>query len=184
MTDKVSFLSGEKVYLRPVEESDLERCHAWINDPDIRRWVLSWRPWDLVGQRKWWENHNRSGSGPGNLHFAICLHDGDRHIGNTSIHQINWIHRSGSTGTLIGEKDCWGKGYATEAKRLLVHFAFEEMNLVRLDSNVVAGNEASIRHLLSAGYLLEGTRRKALYIRGQWEDDLLFGLLREDWRNR
>jgi len=135
---------------------------------------------ELLAEKRWFEGFDRS-MAPSGLRFAICLVEDDRHIGITGIEGIDWIHRSASTGTLIGETDCWGKGYATQAKALIVAFAFEEMNLERLNSSVLDGNEASARHLLRNGYQVEGRQRQARYKQGKWHDEVLYGLRRDDW---
>lgn len=183
MSSPVRFLTSERLYLRPIEQSDLPRCQLWINDPHIWRTTGVMRPMDAVAEANWHAGHDRSMT-PRDLHLAIVLGDGDRHIGNTGLISIDWVNRKGETGTLIGERDSWNKGYATEAKALLLRYCFHTLNLHRVESQVVEYNEASARHLLRNGFQLEGRRRAAMFREGRYNDLLLFGLLREEWEAR
>ena len=181
MTRPVRFLIGERLYLRAVEAADLPLCQVWINDPDVRRNLILARPMDLEAQRAWHENRDRRPQ-PHDLTFGIVLLDGDRHIGNTGLHGIDWINRKATTGTLIGEKDCWGHGYATEAKALLCRYAFDTLDLAKLESEVFAHNVASARHLEKNGYVREGVRRQAYFRDGRRIDAVMYGLLADEWR--
>lgn len=75
----------------------------------------------------------------------------------------------------------WGKGVATEAVGRLVRYLFESHPVHRLQACVFAGNPASERVLAKVGFRHEGTLRQAVFRRGRWSDDRLFGLLREEW---
>jgi len=97
------------------------------------------------------------------------------------IHGIDWIHRYGTTGSLIGEKEYWGKGLGTDAKMHLLDHAFNTMNLHRICSNVFEWNERSLRYNLKCGYKIEGSRRQHLFRNGKYWDLIELGLLREDW---
>lgn len=179
----IRFLSGRRVYLRALEETDVERCHRWINDPEVRRFLLSIRPMDLVAERSWFAAIPRS-SPPSDVLFSICLHEGERHIGTTALHRIDWPNRKATSGTLIGEKETWGQGYGTEAKDLLLRYAFDTLGLHRVSSEVLAFNERSARHLVSNGYVEEGRRRSSIFRDGKWWDEVLFGVLADEWRGR
>jgi RimJ/RimL family protein N-acetyltransferase len=181
MSRRVESLSGERLYLRPLEVTDLELCQVWINDPEIRPYLSRAFPADRAGQRAWIEKQDRGDIRSG-LALAIVLREGNRHIGNMGLHRINWIHRSAETGTLIGERDCWSQGYGSEAKLLLVEYAFNTLGLNRLSSRVLATNPRSLACQLKCGYVEEGRIRQAMFKDGQWVDEILLGLLAEEWR--
>ena len=183
MSRPVRFLISDRLYLRAVEADDMPLSQVWINDPEVRRNLIVARPMDLVAQRSWHEGHDRRPQ-PRDLPFAIVLLDGDRYIGNTGLHSIDWINRKSTTGTLIGEKDCWGHGYATEAKHLLCRYAFDTLDLAKLESEVFSYNIASARHLEKNGYVREGVRRQAYFREGRRIDAVMYGLLAEEWRAR
>lgn len=177
----VRFLVGERLYFRPIEEDDLPQYQAWINDPAVRHRLLQFRPIDLKGERAWWDGHDRSQT-PGSLHFAICLVADDTLIGSTGLVTIDWLHRCAESGTMIGEPTHRGQGYGTEAKQLLLAYAFDTLNLHRMQSRVFADNTPSLKHLLRCGYVEEGRRREALFRGGGYHDEILLGLLAEEWR--
>ena len=183
MTTPIVFLRSARLYLRPLEEADLDRCQRWINDPDVWSTLHMCRPMDAKAEKMWWDNQDRS-SPPKSLNLAIVLKESHRHIGNAGIIGIDWINRSAETGTLIGEKDCWGNGYATEAKQAVLKYAFDTLNMHRMGSQVLATNEASVRHLTGHGYVKEGIRRQAMFRNGQWVDLHVYGLLASEWRKR
>lgn len=111
-----------------------------------------------------------------------AVHDeGDRHIGTTAAIGIDRVNRSASTGILIGEKDCWGKGYGAEVMRVRTKWLFENLGLHRLQSECFASNLASARCLEKAGYRRIGIARKTFWREGCWHDAILFEMLDEDY---
>jgi ribosomal-protein-alanine N-acetyltransferase len=77
--------------------------------------------------------------------------------------------------------DHWGKGYATEALKELLRFAFKDMNLHRIEAGCAIGNTGSIKVLEKAGMIREGHKRKILPIRGEWIDNYEYAILEEDF---
>src|SRR5438477_636323 len=102
-------------------------------------------------------------------------------IGATGIHGINWLHGNGTTGIVIGEKASWRKGYATEAMQLRTRYAFRELNLHKLMTEVDAENEASRKALERNGYRTVGVRREETFREGKWHERGLGEVLRADW---
>ena len=102
-----------------------------------------------------------------------------RHIGFIGLHAINWRHRAGTGGILIGERSAWGQGYATDAVRVRTRFAFAQLGLHRINGHTF--NPAMKRVYEKAGYRHEGTARKMFWRDGQWYDVSLFAILEEDW---
>ncbi|HEY1157453.1 MAG TPA: GNAT family protein, partial [Arthrobacter sp.] len=99
---------------------------------------------------------------PLNLFAGIFLREGDRHIGNIKLGPINVHHRRADIGLLVGDRACWGKGYASEAIAILSDFAFGRLGLHRLTAGMYAENEGSARAFEKAGYAREGL------LRGHW----------------
>lgn len=180
-SDRVVFLLGKRLYLRPIEESDLGRCQRWMNDPQIGEFMLNPYPVDMAGQRGWHERRDR-GRPRTDMIFAIVLIDGDRHIGNIGLHNIDWINRSATTGALIGEKECWSQGYGGEAKELVLEYAFMRLGLHRIGSGVFATNPRSFAYLKKSGYVEEGRERERIFRDGRWVDLINLGILASDWR--
>jgi len=102
-------------------------------------------------------------------------------IGNISLYKIVWRHRHGEVGYVIGERDQWGKGYATEAVALATRYAFRELGLEKVWATVIAPNEASRRALERNGYRQCALFRSDRYVDGRWHDLWVGEILKSEW---
>jgi RimJ/RimL family protein N-acetyltransferase len=175
---KNPFLIGDKVYLRPLEMSDTTEMTTWMNDPDVTRTLGMYRPMNEENERAFVERVTRSDNEVG---FAIMTRHGDRFIGTTGLMQIQWRDRQACFGISIGDKASWGRGFGTEATRLVTGYAFETLNLNRVWLNVYDFNHAGIRAYETAGYRREGVLRQATFREGAYHDVLVMAVLREEW---
>lgn len=177
---RYAFLVGEKVYLRPLEESDIgEEYLSWLNDFEVTRYVETGKfPVHLSDLRKYLERFQNSTT---DFIFAIIDRQTDRHIGNVTLNRIKWIHRTADTGIIIGVKEFWGKGYALEAWSLLIEYAFRRLGLRKIMAGAIADNEASIHVLKKLGFKVEGVARQQTFVDGDYRDSILFGLLRDEF---
>src|SRR5712691_229926 len=112
-------------------------------------------------------------------HFAIERKDDRSHIGNASIHDIDWISRSASFGLFIGEPTAWNRGFGGDAIQTLVRFAFDEMNLGKLRIRVFDYNERAKHVLESRGFEREGLLRRDFYREGAFHDIVVYSVFRE-----
>jgi ribosomal-protein-alanine N-acetyltransferase len=172
------FLSGRRVYLREVRPEDVnENYYRWMSDPDVTRFLESrFFPNSLASLRQYATDKQGDRD---NVFLAILLHENHRHIGNIKLGPIDWIHRRGEVGILIGEKDCWGKGYAAEAIGLLVDYAFDRLNLHKVTAGCYATNEGSTRTFEKAGFVREGLRKQHCFCEGSYVDVVLLGRVRQ-----
>lgn len=131
----------------------------------------------LAQEADWIERTTR-GQDPSRLIFAICLFEGDRHIGNCGLEGVDRDNAVATFGILIGEADCRGKGFGEEATRALCRFGFEEMNLHKIRLDVHAGNAGAMRTYERVGFRKEGVLREEAYRRGGYIDVIRMGLLR------
>lgn len=172
------FLEGERIYLREVRPADVnENYYRWMNDPEVTQYLESrFYPNALESIQSYVAS--KLGDTESVL-FAIVLKTDDRHIGNIKIGPINWFHRLADIGLMIGEKDCWGKGYATDAIALVVQYGFKTLNLHKLTASCYDVNQGSAKAFLKAGFFEEGTRKKHSYCAGEYVDMILLGILNE-----
>lgn len=173
------FLMGKRVFLRPLESGDTNRAYQWINDPELRRYLTAYLPQSYSRQVDW---VTRANSDPEHDQiYAIVFIDGGVHIGNMGLHGIHWVDRSAGTGALIGSKDHHGKGLGTEAKMLLLNYAFMELNLRKIYSSVISFNARSLSYQTKCGYRIEGVRRDQVFHEGSYYDLILTAVFGEDW---
>jgi len=174
-------LIGKTVRLRPERRSDKEYFLKWSNDPEVIHFDVEYLPLTEMEQEKWWTQP--SATDGSNAHFIMEAIDvaPPKPIGHLGLHVINHKNRCASAGIVIGEKAYWGKGYGTEAVRLLLRYGFEELNLHRIYAEVWSFNERSLRTCLKLGFREEGRRREAVFKNGVYYDEVVFGLLKKEW---
>lgn len=174
-----SFLESERIYLREVRPSDVnDAYYRWMNDPEITCYLESrFYPSSIESLADYVSSKLEDRD---NVFLAIVLKEGDRHIGNIKLGPIDWNHRLADVGILIGEKEHWGKGYATEAIRLIVDYGFGKLNLHKLTAGCYDVNQASIKIFQKAGFSIEGTRKQHYYCDGTYVDAVLLGFVRPD----
>jgi len=173
------FLEGERIYLREVRPSDVnETYYKWMNAPEVTRFLESrFNPNSIETLREYVEGKLGDRE---NVFLAIVLKDRDRHIGNIKLGPINWIHRFADIGILIGEQDCWGKGYAGEAIQLMVDYAFGKLNLHKLTAGSYSLNQGSVKAFQKVGFEIEGVRKELFYCDGGYVDHILMGMLKRE----
>lgn len=173
---KLLRLEGPRLYLRPVRLEDANETYLrWLRDPEVVRYLEA----RLIAHTP--ESLQRFvttlSADPAHVFLAIVLKAGDRHIGNIKLGPIHEFHRCGDLGLFIGEKVCWGKGYATEAIVRLARYAFQELKLHKLTAGCYGINRASARAFAKAGFVIEGIRPRHFNCEGRYVDAVLLGLL-------
>ncbi len=172
-------VSGDKVYLRPMDRSDLtEEYLDWINDSDVNSHILAS---GFPVNRDTLEEYYEKSQPPGCAMFAICDIENGLHIGNARISQIDWIHRVALFGWLIGIAEYRGKGYGTDALVQLLRFGFHHLGLNRILSAVALPNEKSLGSIDKVGMVREGILRQFFFVNGEYVDGVSLSMLREDF---
>lgn len=168
------FLLGERIYLREVRPSDVnDTYYRWMNDPEITQYLESrFYPNSTEALQEYVKDFQGNKD---NIFFAIVLKENHMHIGNIKIGPINWFHRLADIGVMLGEKDSWGKGYASEAISLLSEHAFRTLNLHKLTAGCYKPNEGSLRAFEKAGFETEGVRKEHCFFNGKYVDAVLLG---------
>jgi RimJ/RimL family protein N-acetyltransferase len=171
-------LAGEHVILRAFERDDAERCYRWMNDPNIIRTLKSRYPIAFQNEVEWLDRAMHESFTE--RHFAIEKKDDRTHIGNASIHDIDWVSRNASFGLFIGEPTAWNRGFGTDSILTLVRFAFEEMNLMKLRINVFEYNEKAKHLLMAHGFVEEGKLVRDFFREGTYHDIVILSIFRDD----
>lgn len=168
-----------RIYLRALEPSDYEVSVKWRNDPEIQSMVGGHSYFVASEKEKEWVHNTIFNNDK--IVLAVCLIENDKYIGNVILQGIDYINGAAETAMLIGTKEDWGKGYATEALFMILKFAFEERRLNRLFAIIKEDNIASIRMHEKCGYQKEGVMRESIFKNGKYYNQVIMAVLKEDF---
>ena len=177
----MSYLKGEKIHLVKFTDKFITPKYVcWLNDHDINRYLCTGR-FPVAHKDMFAPNDDR------NLMFAIMSNiainnDGSlfkdkdyvHYIGTLSLHDISWIDRKGEIGYMIGSKEHWGMGIATEAIGLVTDYAFNRLNLNKVSAGVVDGNIGSSKALEKNGFKKYGIVPQDYFLEGKFLDGIRF----------
>jgi RimJ/RimL family protein N-acetyltransferase len=175
-------MEGALVRLRGLEKSDLDAIMKWVNDEEVKQF-LGAGPLTYPVSRMQEENFIEFANRPADDRktFAIETLAGE-YLGGIDFHTINWIDRFAEIGIVIGDKRFWGKGYGTDAMRVMLRLAFDKMGLHRVWLRVFAFNERAIASYEKCGFRREGVLREQRFWGGKYHDVLVMGLLESEYR--
>ena len=180
-----NLFDGELIYLDAFDpEKDAETEAKWTNDAAFV-WPLegeSARPLAAAQMKKRHEKEKEDEKAKRLYYFMIRSREGDRTLGFARLHWIEFTNGTGHLRLYIGDPADRGKGYGSETLRLVLRYAFEELNLHRLTISVAGYNEGAIRFFERAGFVTEVVRRQAIHRNGRRWDLLMMGLLKEEWK--
>ena len=172
---------GELVRLAAPREEDAAAFSRWSHDAAYLRAVDTdfARP---ISAQEAAKRHPGVGAGSDSVEFRIRTLDEDRLIGFVALHSIEWNNRAAQLAIGIGEPGYRGKGYGSDALRLVLRYAFDELNLLRVGLDVISSNVAAVRAYEKAGFVREGAMRRAVLRDGQHHDRLIMGILHDECR--
>ena len=175
-------IPGKRVDLVAVSPKYLDAYRKWINDPEATDMLGNVRfPMSRVREKKCVDGQTAGTSKSRN--FTILTKKG-LPIGNVGFNVLNWQNRSGVLGIMIGEKDYWNKGYGSEAIGMVLEFGFQTLGLHRILLYVDSKNDRAVACYKKCGFVIEGTKRKHEFYRGEDVEDLVMGILKEEWEKR
>lgn len=169
---------GRLIRLRAFERRDVDANHAFINDYETVRGMLSGIPFpaSMEDEYRWLEQ--QTSYSRGEYQFAVEDFEGDL-VGRCGVTRLDWKNRVAELGIMIGTP-YRGRGYGSEAMELLCAFCFREMNLHKLKVSVFAFNEAAIRCYEKNGFVREGVCRQEIFRDGQYQDVVLLARFAEN----
>jgi RimJ/RimL family protein N-acetyltransferase len=172
---------GKLVRLAAAAEEDAAAFSRWSQDADYLRALDSdyARP---LSVKDFTERLESERSDPNTVAFRLRTLEDDRLIGFVALHNIEWNNQTALLAIGIGEAEYRGKGYGTDALRLVLNYAFHELNLFRVGLDVVGNNAQAIRAYERVGFSREGAVRGALLRDGQRHDFYRMGILRDEWQ--
>jgi RimJ/RimL family protein N-acetyltransferase len=170
-------LVGEHIRLEPPKPEHLPAFIRWFTEPELAQSLLYGRP-RSAKQEEWLKEVTASEQ---DIVWAVLLKETGAPIGATGLERISWQHRHGWSWIVMGQPSAAGKEYAVETMRLRTAYAFFELGLEKVLTSD-SGNQASRRALEEAGYRQCGLLRQNRFFDGQWHDEWLGEILREDWQ--
>ena len=172
---------GKSVKLRAIEPEDLVLLQKWSNDPDINYMLGGWHfPSSKQDQSKWYQTLSLTSN---NQRFAIEVANLGI-IGMANLVDVNWKDRNAFHGVLLGDLDVRGKGFGTDTVMTIMRYAFEELNLERLDTTIIEYNHASINlYTNKCGWVIEGRKKNYYYRKNKYWDVIIIGITKADYFN-
>ena len=173
-------IEGRTVVLRRHVARNVAAFMRWYADPEVARLTRyqdgPMRPDEV---RRFFEARV---AGAGSLALAIHLRGSDRLIGTCAFSQLDGDNGSALFHITIGERDCWGHGYGSEATALMLDHAFNTLGIHRVGLSVFAFNERAIRSYRKVGFVTEGQAREAIWRDGAFHDEIQMSILEHEWR--
>lgn len=153
----------------------------WGRDSELLRLAESdpAQMWSEKKHKEWMEKRMEK-DGENSFRFSIRTLSDDRLIGEVSIHP-QWVDADAWVGIGLGERDHWGRGYGTDAMRLIVQYGFIELNLQRVSLALHSYNERALKSYEKAGFKVEGILRQDTLREGRRTHGIFMGILRDEW---
>jgi RimJ/RimL family protein N-acetyltransferase len=175
-------LHTARLLLRPFAEADTDAIFALQSNPRVLRYWDA-PPWHQRAQAERFiavcRQMEHQGTG---ARLAIERSADDMFIGWCHLSQWNPVYRSARIGYCLDEV-AWGNGFATEAAGAMLQWAFDTLDLNRVQSEADTRNIASSRVLEKLGFIREGTLREDCIVAGEISDSWVYGLLRRQWKH-
>lgn len=172
-------INGKKIYLRPMELSDMKCYREMLNDESVSANVVGWSfPVSTEEQEGWF---HRAVTDARNKRFSIVLKESDEVVGMLTLSSIDWHNRSATHGIKLHPSCPKGQGIGTDAVITLMKYAFDEVNLNRLDGSWLEYNTASKRLYEKCGWYEEGTKKEAVYRNGKYHNLKITGITKREY---
>ncbi|MDO8651858.1 MAG: GNAT family N-acetyltransferase [Undibacterium sp.] len=174
----ISF-SSKRIDFRSLTVSDANQTYVdWLNDPIVNQHLEIKNITSTINSC---ENYI-AGSVANENEYLLGMFDiaSGKHIGNIKIYLINTTHKTAEIGLMIGEKEFWGQGYATEAIRCVSRWGFEYLNLEKISAGCYEVNLASHKSFLKAGFKVEAFLRSQCIFEGNRIGCFRLGLLPDE----
>ena len=169
-------MEGEKVYLSPINLDDTELYVKWLNNPRITDFLdCNDNLITLSNEKEFLEKIANE-----EFTFAIVKKEDDTLLGNVGLTKIDYKNGRAELGIFIGEEDNLSKGYGSEAIKLLLEFAFNEIRLHTVMLTVFSNNPRAIKAYNKCGFKEFGRRHEAIYHKGEYIDLIYMEVINEN----
>ena len=176
---------GDRVRLRKLERGDLPLLHRWLNDADLMT-LARFSPDHMISLEAVQKEYERELAGDERDRMTLIVEENKtgKALGWCVVRTWDRKHVNANVGIGLGEKDVWGRGYGTEAMRLLLTIVFDHQRWHRAELWTLAENERAIRSFETCGFRREGLARESAYKDGAFADIVYMGQLKSEWDAR
>ena len=172
-------LETARLRLRPYRTGDAADIYVVYSDPAVTRY-WSFPAWTAIAQAHAYLAQRQAMEVPAVLAWAIAERDSDRLVGTTTLFSLNGPQRRAEVGYSLA-RDVQGRGYAAEALRGAIGYAFDALALERIEADVDPRNTASWSLLEKLGFRREGLLRNRWRVDGEVCDSYIYGLLKPEF---
>jgi RimJ/RimL family protein N-acetyltransferase len=169
------FLDGEVVTLRAIEEEDLPFLQRAVNDPEVWRAIGAPEPVNSQQEQEFFDDVVCSDDS-----IDLLIAADDDPVGIVSFWPGDGTVSKAELGYWVAP-DHHRQGYASEATELMIDYGFAQLGYHRIEARVFEYNDASQNLLEGLGFVREGAHREAVFVDGEYQDLLWFGLLEDEW---
>lgn len=173
-------ISANRITLRWISSEDVDALFSIFSDAEVMRYWSTPPIPDLAAAVAMLNEIRDAFARQVMLKWGVTRRSDNRLIGTTTLYNLDFTHRRAEVGYALG-KEYWGQGYMNEALQALLKYAFETLDLRRLEADVDPRNQASIQTLERLGFQREGYLRERWEVAGEIQDALFYGLLRQEW---
>jgi ribosomal-protein-alanine N-acetyltransferase len=173
-------LSADRVSLRRLTEADTAAMFALFSHPEVMRYWSRPAMTEMAQAIALLQQVLADYQTGDSLPLAIEHRTDGVVVGNCTLHHFHEASRRAEIGYCLG-RPFWGRGFMHEALQTLIAYAFEHLNLNRLEADIDPRNTASARSLERLGFVKEGHLRQRWIVGSEVSDTGFYGLLRDDW---
>lgn len=174
-------LQADRIYLAALEREDCRKLYREF-EYDFSSPAEELNMGHSAENADKWFEEIQSLQGSVNVRLGIFLNSGEV-IGDIALQNIDRTNRKCDIGMGMNKLEHRCKGYGKEAVRLMLWYAFENLGLERVEANTLSVNTAAQRSLEQTGFTLEGVQRRAVYLRGNYVDRMMYAMLSEEYKN-
>lgn len=159
--------NNSSIYLRPITMKDTDLILKWRNDEDVKKYFIYQQDFTEEGHLRWMNTKVKNGSV---IQFIIMEVGINNPVGSVYLQDVDYEYKKAEYGIFIGENSARGKGYGTQAAKLMLEYAFRKAKLHRVYLRAFADNIRAITSYEKAGFVLEGILRDDVYVRNEYRD--------------
>jgi RimJ/RimL family protein N-acetyltransferase len=179
--NSLPIIHGRRVLLRSLLDTDLDSIYTIFSHPEVMRyWSFPPLP-DKAAAEKLLAGIIDDVEHGAMMKWGIARQADDTVIGTVTLFNVNLENQRAELGYALG-REHWGQGFMNEALQSLLEYAFEILQLRRLEADVDPRNDSSIRTLERLGFQREGYLRERWHVAGEIQDALFYGLLKREWK--